>query len=151
MELRTGAPLFLLTSLALQRHTPSFSGRNIADVAETLNIVAVLSNNAFVLSIMVAVLTIIDADLTFPWGLNPFWLLLKSLLPAAFQLVVRQCLSQHVFFNQKHVPVICLKDAGLERPSIFFIRYFLKTISVSMATCSCPHQSSCRRTPATCR
>ena len=50
----------------------AFSGRNIADAAETLNIVAVLSNNAFVLSIIVAVLTIIDADLTFPWGLNPF-------------------------------------------------------------------------------
>ena len=106
MELRNGAPLFLLTSLALQRHTPSFSGRNIADVAETLNIVAVLSNNAFVLSIIVAVLTIIDADLTFPWGLNPFWLLLKSLLPAAFLLVVRQCLSQHIFFNQIPIPVI---------------------------------------------
>jgi hypothetical protein len=44
------------------------------------NCVIVLSNNAFVL-------TIIDAVLTFPWGLNPFWLLLKSLLPAAFQLI----------------------------------------------------------------
>ena len=90
----------------LQRHSVPLGGRNIADVVETLNIVAVLSNNAFVLSIIVAVLTIIDADLTSPLGLNPFWLPFQSLLPAALQFFVRQCLSPYVYFNQKPIPVI---------------------------------------------